>query len=150
MDRVPIEENDAERRRLSALVDKLTEADLARVDGDGWTVAVILAHLAFWDRWAEHLIHRWRSGGMPPPSVPDWYDDAINRTLLPQWLALAPLAAAGLALDAARTVDREITRTETPVLAAIIAAGESHLVQRYEHRREHLDQIEQILRDIQG
>jgi hypothetical protein len=140
-----MQENERERNRLAALVDRLSDDDLMTSDADGWTVGVLLAHLAFWDRWAETLIHRWRSGEMPPPTVPGWYDDAMNATLLPIWRGLSPRVAGKLALDAAESVDREVARTETPVLAGIFAAHESHLIQRYEHRREHLDRIEAML-----
>jgi hypothetical protein len=145
VEHVPIEENEAQRRRLSALVERLSDDDLARADPDGWTVAARLAHIAFWDRWADCLIRRWRSGELPPPTVPAWYDDAMNETLLPQWKALPGRVAASLALDAAETVDREIERAETPVLAAINAARENHLIHRHDHRREHLDRIEALL-----
>jgi hypothetical protein len=145
MDAPPLAPNDAERKRIVALVSGVSEDDLGRVAANGWTVAVLLAHLAFWDRWAEHLLHRWRQGQMPPPTVPGWYDDAINATLLPEWLAMAPASAADLALRAAEAVDRQIAHIETPVLAAIVAAGESDLVHRHRHRKEILDQIGQIL-----
>jgi sulfur carrier protein ThiS len=37
------------RERLRALVNRMTDKDLERrIDGD-WTVAALLAHLAFWD-----------------------------------------------------------------------------------------------------
>jgi hypothetical protein len=147
MDSVPLAENDAQRDRLAKLAGRLTGSDLLREVNDGWTVAAILGHLAFWDRWAQCLIHRWRSGEMPPPSLPNWYDDAVNETLLPHWQALPPATAAALAVEAARAVDRELTRLESPVLAAIAAAGESNLLHRHQHRREHLDQIDRLMTD---
>src|SRR5256714_15527645 len=49
-DRSYIAENDRERRRLEALVGKLDDAALGRPMPDGWTVAGVLAHLAFWDQ----------------------------------------------------------------------------------------------------
>jgi len=55
MDRGYIERNEASRARLRALLDRLTDEDLRRKVGD-WTVAMSLAHLAFWDRFS-HL--RW-------------------------------------------------------------------------------------------
>jgi Mycothiol maleylpyruvate isomerase N-terminal domain len=50
VDRTFIAENDAERARLRALVTRLNDADLARPMPTGWTIAAILAHLAFWDQ----------------------------------------------------------------------------------------------------
>jgi hypothetical protein len=139
---IPFAANGAQRDRLAELAGALAESDLSGEVNDGWTVGAILGHVAFWDRWAQCLIHRWRSGEIPPPSLPGWYDDAVNDTLLPLWRALPPAAAASLAVEAAQAVDHELARLESPVLAAITAAGESHLLHRHQHRREHLDQIE--------
>src|SRR4051812_677623 len=85
--RVPLDENAAARHRLTALIDALGDEGLRKPVTPGWDVAAVLAELAFWDRWAQTLVHRWRSGHLPPPTVPDWYDDAINVTLLPTWRA---------------------------------------------------------------
>src|SRR3954470_10519194 len=128
MENVPLEANEHQRQRLIALVDRLSDDDLGRSLSSGWTVSTHLAYLAFWDRWAEHLIRRWRTGELPPPTVAPWYDDAMNATLLEQWRALPARAAAGLAVAAAEAVDREIARTETPVLMAMTAAHEGNLI----------------------
>ncbi len=145
MENVPLEENEQQRRRLAALVDRLSDDDLGRDTEDGWTVATHLAYLAFWDRWAEQLIRRWRTGELPPPTVPDWYDAAVNATLVDQWRALPPRAAATLAVTAAEAVDQEIARTETPVLMAMIAAHEGHLIHRHQPRAVCLDKLDAAL-----
>ena len=142
VERVPLEENAAARQRLTETIESLGDEGLNRPIDNGWTVAAVLAEMAFWDRWAQTLVHRWRSGGMPPPMMPDWYDDAINRTLLPTWQALDGASAARLALSAADDADFEIRRTETPVLAAILAAGQVNLLNRYVPRNAGLDRIE--------
>jgi hypothetical protein len=142
---IPFTENSAQSDRLAQLAGRLSESDLLREVNAGWTIAATLGHVAFWDRWAQCLIHRWRSGQLPPPSLPRWYDDAVNETLLPQWRALPPTAAAALAVQAAQAVDHELFRLESPVLAAIAAAGESNLLSRHRHRRKHLDQIEWLM-----
>ena len=51
MDRGYIERNEASRARLRALLDRLSDEDLGRKVGD-WTVAMSLAHLAFWDHFS--------------------------------------------------------------------------------------------------
>src|SRR3954452_2912703 len=116
MERLQLEENEAACQRLAALIDTLGDERLQ-------DVATELGAMAFWDRWAQTLIHRWRSGELPPPTVPSWYDDAINRTLLPTWQALPGAVAARLAVTAAQDADLEIRRAETPVIAGILAAG---------------------------
>jgi hypothetical protein len=142
VERLPLDENDAARQRLNALIDALGEEGLRVPVAPGWTAAAVLAELAFWDRWAQTLLHRWREGNMPPPVVPDWYDDAINRTLLPTWKALPGPAAAQLARAAAEDADLEIRRAETPVVAAILAAGQANLLHRHRPRNAALDLIE--------
>jgi hypothetical protein len=145
MENVPLEENEQQRQRLIALVDRLSDDDLGRPASSGWTVSMHLAYLSFWDRWAEHLIRRWRTGGLPPPTVPAWYDDAMNATLLHQWRALPPREAARMAVEAASAVDLEIARTETPVLMAMTAAHEGHLIHRHQVRGRCLDDLEAAL-----
>ena len=43
-----VEDNAASQQELRALVARLSEADLRRDVGDGWTVATSLAHAAFY------------------------------------------------------------------------------------------------------
>jgi hypothetical protein len=146
MAKLPIDENDASRDRLARFVAAASSTGPGgSVDGDRM-VAQALARLAFWDRWAQQLLIRWRSGGMPPPDVPDWYDDAINEALSDQWRALSVDIAGTLAVDAAKAVDREISRVETPVDAALTASGQARLLDRYRYRNDALDIIEQTYR----
>jgi uncharacterized damage-inducible protein DinB len=56
MDRAYITRNAAQRERLHTLVERLSDEDLARALTGGWTVAVLLAHLAFCDRF---VLVRW-------------------------------------------------------------------------------------------
>ncbi|MGE5378728.1 MAG: maleylpyruvate isomerase N-terminal domain-containing protein, partial [Bacteroidota bacterium] len=44
------EQNTTSRRRMETLVYGLSDEDLARTTDYGWTVAALLAHLAFWDQ----------------------------------------------------------------------------------------------------
>ena len=48
--------NQAALQRLAELAARLTEEDLARSLGGGWTIKAALAHLAFWDRYASALL----------------------------------------------------------------------------------------------
>src|SRR5882672_2875973 len=58
VDRSYIARNETERTRLRALVARLSDTDLARPLPAGWTVAGVLAHLAFWDQRALALLER--------------------------------------------------------------------------------------------
>ncbi|MBA2278614.1 MAG: DinB family protein, partial [Chloroflexia bacterium] len=108
MDHTHLTRGDESRERLRALATWLSDADLARPMGDGWTVAAAFAHIAFWDRfvlarWERHL----RDGG-PVVSLSDDLLDLVNAAALDQWLALPVRAAVRSAVDAAEAVDRTI------------------------------------------
>lgn len=143
-DRSYIAENDNERRRLEALVGKLDDAALSRPMPDGWTVASVLAHLAFWDQRIPTLIDLLERGKKLPEENPidvEW----INAAAKPTQLALLPRRAATLAVETARAVDEAVAAMSAELLAKNAAAGSPIKLQRSEHRREHLDEIEQAL-----
>ena len=50
-----VEENARELERLRALVDRLTDEELAARVNEDWTTAGILGHMAFWDARALFL-----------------------------------------------------------------------------------------------
>src|SRR5262249_26423827 len=140
-----VTENNHARARLRALVDRLSDGDLARPLEAGWTVGAVLAHLAFWDQRALLLIERWEKEG--PRAVPrsiegkdvDWINDSAKALCL----ALAPRAAARLAVAVADAVDRRVEALSDELVAANAKAGGPSSLLRAEHRREHLDQIAQ-------
>lgn len=140
MDRSFVEENRRERERLQSLVEKMTEDQLNAVLGEDWTVAIALAHLAFWDRRSLTLIRRWKQTGVVEPSPIDI--DVTNEALLPLWRALPPHAAAQLAVAGAAAVDRELEDTTDDMIVRIEREDHKTRVYRAIHRRMHLDQIE--------
>ena len=146
-DRLYVAPNNAERKRLEVLAARLSEADLRRPLGAGWTVAGVLAHLAFWDQRIVVLLERWRRDGpaaVPPPldhASVDWVNDAAK----PMLLALAPREAARLATAIAAAADAAVEGLPDAFVAANAAAGSPVNLLRAEHRREHLDEIERAL-----
>lgn len=139
-----IEANAKGRERLRDLVNRLSDEELALQAGDGWTVAAILAHLAFWDYRVLVLITRWKNAGVGPSPIDV---DGVNDAAKPLCLAIPGCKAASLAVDAAEAVDAELVnlpedlRSEIDVL---VQEGKFRL-NRSIHRDEHLDQIERIL-----
>jgi|SRR5579884_1785273 len=139
--------NDAARERLRAVVGGLSDEDLARPLGDGWTVAAALAHLAFWDRRTLGLLAHWRqqrTGDLARLSPTDV--DMLNDALCAEWLALPPREAALLALDAAAAVDRALATLPPAELDALASPEIPIRLDRAHHRNAHLDEIEQALR----
>ncbi len=143
-DRTYVTENAAELRRLRALVDRLSDADLSRPTPGGWTVASSLAHVAFWDQRVVFWLDRWERGETPRGlnrDEADWINDAGK----PLLLALPPRVAARLTVEIAERVDRRLATLSDERIAANHAAGEPLLLTRARHRKEHLDEIEHAL-----
>src|SRR6516165_4896655 len=96
------ESNRAQTERLRQLVGRLDAGGLATRLPNGWTVAVALAHIAFWDRQRLCLMRRWAAG--------NWcnggYDgELFNEVLLPFLEAIPPDQAAEMAVQTAEEVD---------------------------------------------
>ncbi|MCI0548666.1 MAG: maleylpyruvate isomerase N-terminal domain-containing protein [Candidatus Rokubacteria bacterium] len=147
VDRSYTAENDAERERLRALVRRLSDQNLGRPMEAGWTVAGVLAHIAFWDQRIVTLLDQWERRGpsWTPPIEEERDVDWINDATKPLCLALAPRVAAELALSIAETVDRRVAEASEAILEAN-ARGPFLNWRRAVHRREHLDEIEGALR----
>jgi hypothetical protein len=142
VDRGVVDANDKARARLKALVARLSDADLGRPMPAGWTVTAVLGHIAFWDQRTLVLLE---AGTLPPrlrAEDVDWINDAAK----PFLLALPPRQGAELALAIAEAVDRKIETLADDVASRIAAAGGPVNLDRAEHRREHLDEIEAALR----
>jgi hypothetical protein len=148
VDRSFAAKNDTERRRLRALVGRLTDAELARPLPAGWTVASVLGHLAFWDQRVLVLLERWQQAGTD--AVPHTVNAAdihwINDAAKPLLLGLAPRRAAELAVGIADAVDAKAQALPDAFISRNAAAGNPVNLVRAEHRREHLDEIEAALR----
>jgi uncharacterized damage-inducible protein DinB len=143
VDRSYIAENNVERTRLKALVERLSDEELSRPMAADWTVAGMLAHMAFWDARALSLMDKWERG--IAPSTADWEPeeiDWINEAAKPLCLALPPRTAAQLALQLAEETDRRVEALSDELLAQLVAIGPPFNLSRANHRKEHLDEIE--------
>jgi hypothetical protein len=135
-------ENNAGRAELSALIDRLTDAQLTQPMPAGWTPAAVLAHLAFWDQRALTLLRQWKEGGVAPSPIDTHLINEVTRVL---FLAIPPRAAAELALRCAEEIDREIAALDPTLLAEVETKGTTVVLNRARHRRIHLDEIKQAL-----
>lgn len=145
MDRPFVTENAKELERLRSLVGKLSDEELIFPIGNGWTIAVALAHLAFWDQIALFLLRKWKQEGVEPSQI-DF--DIINDALLSLWLAMPPRKAANLALSCAEAIDLELAEAPTEFINEIVGLGEPFRLYRSIHRKQHLDEIEEFLNDM--
>lgn len=140
------QENTESRQHLAASVRGLSEAELARSTDYGWTVAALLAHLAFWDQRMIVILKRWQETGFDPSPVDD---AAINGALSVICHALEPRAAIELCLSSAEALDAELAAL-TPDLVKQIeehtkATSTVFRMNRSLHRNDHLKDIEALL-----
>lgn len=113
---------------------------------DGWTVATVLAHVAFWDLRIVACVEAWKADGSGP--VPTYHDDAvdwINDSVKPLISALEPQVAARVTVEAAEAADRAVAGLSDEIYERNESLGWLVNPDRADHRLEHLDEIEQIL-----
>jgi hypothetical protein len=138
-------ETDAERARLRRLIAGASDSQLRQAMPAGWTVAGVLAHIAYWDAFAIYWLDKWAITGEPTASEAD-DSDAANESAKPLCLALPPRLAAELALRIAEEADGKIRALSDAMLEKIQAKGPPFNLSRAIHRKEHLDEIEPLLR----
>ena len=109
---------------------------------NGWTVADVFVHLAFWDFRQLALLKRWEETGVGPSPMDV---RCVNEAVSAISAAVPPRAAARLALTAAEAVDARIERLPADLAAVIEQGGHIRVLRRALHRDEHLDQIEKAL-----
>ena len=140
------EQNAASRRRLAELTRRLSAEDLARSTDYGWTVAALLAHLAFWDQRVLVILKRWREEGFDPSPIDAM---AVNDSLRVICHALEPRTAIDLCLTSAEAVDaalEALTPELTRQMEEHAAAAQTQFrMNRALHRDGHLDDIEKLL-----
>jgi len=145
-DRSYLQKNARELERMRTLIARLTDEDLRKPANNEWTVAATLLHVAYWDMrtlWLADKIAR----GEPftpaevEPEPPTWINDVVR----PFLHAVDPREAARLALRTAEDADRRVAGL-APEKLWPNDQGSLLNAFRSEHRREHLDKIEEALR----
>ena len=145
-DRSFVEKNARERDRLRALVERLSDDELASRVNDHWTVAGVLGHIAFWDARILVLIGKLERGepftasDVEPEDV-SWINDSTR----PLIHAIAPREAARLALRLAEETDARVASIDPE---RMWPNDPNSLINplRAAHRGEHLDEIEAVVR----
>jgi hypothetical protein len=142
-----VEDNSISRRRLEALAVQLNEDDLSKTTSFGWTIAALLAHLAFLDQRVLVLLRRWQTMGFSPSPLEE---TSINDALKPIAHALPPRAAVDLCINSARAVDAAVSEMSPEfherIQEQIIATGTWCRFNRSLHRNAHLDHIEAVIK----
>jgi len=134
--------NRASRERIRSLVLRLTDDELLTPVGEHWTVAVALAHMAFWDRRVVYVLElAERDGKINPPAL----DIVINDLSLPLWKAIPPREAARLCMEAAEECDHRLETFDPKLLDEVYEYNKRWVV-RALHRNEHLDEVDEALK----
>ncbi len=140
------QENGESRRRLETLVRGLSDADFARSTDYGWTVAALLAHLAFWDQRMVVILKRWKEQGFDPSPIDP---AAVNDALKVICHTLEPRVAAELAITAAEQIDADLVALSPDFVKQIEEHVEATSTQfrmnRSLHRAGHLQDIEALI-----
>jgi hypothetical protein len=137
-----VESNRAATKRIRDLVARLSDAEMQHPVGEHWTVAIALAHLAFWERRVMYVLDMTeRDGKLFIPNV----DVVVNDLSLPLWAAIPPSEAARLAIEECSAVDERLANFPPELLAEVYSYNQ-RWVTRSLHRNEHLDEVEAALK----
>jgi len=140
-----IEANTRERERLRRLVEGLDVETLTAPVNEYWTVAGVLGHIAYWDIRFLVLAEKIDRGEPWAPGDAEPEGDWLNDTTRPLIHAIAPSVAAQLAVQTAEQCDARVA--ELPPERLWPADPDCPISgHRFEHRAEHLDEIEAALR----
>ncbi len=143
MDRSFAERNRASTNRIRALATRLTDDEMQQPVGEHWTMAITLAHLAFWDLRVMHVLDNSERDGKL--FVPEEIDIFVNDLSLPLWAAIPPRAASRIAIETAEALDARLEGFPPALLEEIYRYNQRWVV-RALHRNEHLDDVDAALR----
>jgi hypothetical protein len=142
LDRSFIERNRISTKRIRALAAALSDEKMQQPVGEHWTVAIALAHLAWWDRRVMYVLDMTeRNGKLFIPEI----DIFVNDLSLPLWAAIPPRAAAQIAIETAETLDTQLENYPPALLEEIYAYNQRWVI-RALHRNEHLDEVDAALK----
>lgn len=146
LDRSYVDENARQLERLRALVAGLTDDQLRMHLNEEWTVAGVLAHIAFWDARVLFLAGKLERGvpfspSDDEPEEVDWINDAAR----PLIHAIPPREAARIAERLAEETDARVASLPPDRMYPVVPDSPLNPL-RASHRGEHLDDIEAALR----
>ena len=142
MDRSFIELNRASTARMRALAARLTDEEMQTRVGEHWTVGIVFAHLAWWDRRVMYVLDMTeKDGRLFIPEI----DIFVNDLSLPLWAAIPPRAAARIAIETAETLDKRLEDYSPELLEEIYNYNKRWVI-RALHRGEHLDEADTALK----
>ena len=132
------EQNRASTDRMRALAARLTDAQLLTAVGQHWTVAIVFAHIMFWDRRVQYVLDMTeRDRQLFIPEI----DIFVNDLSLPLWAAIPPRTATEIAIAEAEALDRRLAAYPRDLLEVIYDYNRRWVI-RGLHRHQHLDEAD--------
>ena len=141
LDRSFVELNRASRERMRTLASHLSDEEMQTRVGEHWTVGIVYAHIAWWDRRVMYVLDMTeKNGRLFIPEI----DIFVNDLSLPLWAAVPPREAVRIALENAEALDKRLEEYPQALLEEIYKYNKRWIV-RALHRGEHLDEAEAAL-----
>ena len=140
------EQNRLSRERIHALADRLSDEEMHTKVGEHWTVSIVFAHLAWWDRRVMYVLDRTETDGKL--FIPE-IDIFVNDLSLPLWAAVPPREAARIAIETCEMLDKRLEEYDSALLEEIFNYNKRWVI-RALHRNEHLDEAEAALEKSGG
>jgi len=142
MDRSFVELNRTSRERMLAIADRCSDEEMLTKVGEHWTVAIVYAHLAWWDRRVMYVLDMTeKNGKLFIPEI----DIFVNDLSLPLWAAVPAREAVRIAMENAEAVDKRLEEYPETYLEEIFRYNKRWVV-RALHRNEHLDEAQAALK----
>ncbi|HND93527.1 MAG TPA: maleylpyruvate isomerase N-terminal domain-containing protein [Anaerolineales bacterium] len=134
--------NRASTERIKQLAASLSDEEMQTRVGEHWTVAIALAHLAWWDRRVMYVLDMTvKNGKLFVPEI----DIFVNDLSLPLWAAIPPREAARIAIESSADLDARLEAFPQDLLEEIYNYNKRWVV-RALHRNEHLNEVDAALK----
>jgi len=144
MDRSFIELNRISKERMQTLAGRLTDEEMLTKVGEHWTVGIVYAHIAWWDRRVMYVLDMTeKDDKLFIPEI----DIFINDLSLPLWAAVPPREAVRIAMETAETLDKRLEEYSPALLEEIYDYNKRWVI-RALHRNEHLGEADAALKSI--
>ena len=135
--------NRASKERIRDLAERLTDEEMQTRVGEHWTVGIVFAHLAWWDRRIMYVLDMTeKNGKLFIPEI----DIFVNDLSLPLWAAVPPREAARIAIETSETLDKRLEEYDPTLLEEVFNYNKRWVI-RALHRNEHLDEADAALKN---
>lgn len=133
--------NHASTERIKKFAASLSDDEMQTRVGEHWTVAIALAHIAFWDRRVLYVLDMTsKDGKLFIPEI----DIFVNDLSLPLWAVIPPHEAARIAIETSEELDKRLEVYPQDLLEEIFNYNKRWVI-RALHRNEHLDEVDAAL-----